>query len=102
MAWAFLESVCDELPALRGFHRSTYCTNDVRAHVEKRWGDRRDYLAVGELHGSRLRPGDALARGVIELRSRPVGGGWVTDGIIPGICRDSTDMASLGEGASRG
>ena len=30
---AFLESVCDELPALRGFHRSTYCTNDVRACV---------------------------------------------------------------------
>src|SRR5215469_6589099 len=33
---AFLESVCDELPALRGFHRLTYCTNDVRAHVSYR------------------------------------------------------------------
>jgi hypothetical protein len=54
---AFLESVCDELPALRGFHRSTYCTNDVRARVLSRNKSRASGTRQNGAHFKAMAPG---------------------------------------------
>src|SRR4029077_3144354 len=80
---AFLESVCYELPALRAFHRSAHCTNEVRACVLSRNKSRASGTRQNGAHFKAMAPGrvsgtpdEYKERAHYFTRTRSPGSAW--------------------------